>query len=591
MDLLEHFKTLSIFDQLRREQLELLAAQFKSRHYFPGEILVAQGDLGNRFFIFDGGVVSLRMTDPNGVERTVGVLPEPPIPGSDQPRKNYMGEQMMTSQEAFDYQAYAVTNVDAHILDRGDFDALINAHPDILRDLPFIEKAEYARTHGFRWVEPGERITSVFHKHWWAIIPALAQFLVAVLVAWLINLGAEFLGFGFGIALFAVGVLLSLIYFLIKLYDWHNDQYIVTTRRVAHVERELIAVELTEAVPLDKVIGSKIERSGISGIIGVSNVVIQTAGRQEGNVSFKAVSEGPAIVRQVEGARIRIRSLRAADQRERERERIQAKLREYILPHVVQKERAVAAAKVQPPPPPPPPTFTQKLRKSIHSLFELQYQRDSVTTWRKHWIVLLKQELQPVAALLVLDTAFIFYALTPDAQVLPYGGYLLGGLVLLALALGWVWWQWEDWRNDTYAVTSTQVVDAERLPLGIREKSITAQLDQIQDVRVEVQGILPSILDYGDLRIETAGQGSQMIFKSIANPRDASEEVFKHIEAQRQRVLQREIDLRDRLTIDSLIGYDRIRKEEERHRKEEEESNAARVLNEEEDDDEDNNLL
>jgi hypothetical protein len=92
------------------------------------------------------------------------------------------------------------------------------------------------------------------------------------------------------------------------------------------------------------------------------------------------------------------------------------------------------------------------------------------------------------------------------------------------------------------------------------------------------------MLGYGNLKIETAGQGSQMIFYSIAEPRQVSEEIFNHIEALRKRILQREIDLRDRVTIDSLIGYDRIRKEEERH-KQEQQSEAKVISDEEEDDD------
>lgn len=590
MDLIEHLKNIRRFEGLRYEQLESLAAQFKFRHFFPGEILVAQGELGNRFFIIDSGIVSKRTTDPNGIEQNAGVLPEPPPAGTNAPPKNYFGEQMFTTQEPFDYQAYAVTNLDTYTFDRGDFDALLKEQPDLLRALPFIEEAERKRTHGFDWVEAGEVITEVFHKHWWLIVPAGLFSLVGIVIAWIVSLIPEYLGFNIGNIVFIVGVVLAAIFFLVNMYDWRNDQYILTTQRVAHVERELVAVELTEAVPLDKVIGSKIERSGISGIIGVSNVVIQTAGRQEGNVTFRGVGEGPRIVKLIEGQRFKIRSLRAADQRERERERIQQKLREYILPHVVAKERAEAAAKVAAIPPAPPPSFRRKLQRMVHAIFEERVERDSVITWRKHWIVLLKQELRPFGALLALDVALGFYTLNPGVQSLPYGGYLLGGLVLLLSGLGWVWWEWEDWRNDTYAVTSTQVVDAERLPLGIREKSITAQLDQIQDVRVEVEGWLPSILGYGDLRIETAGQGSQMIFKEISDPRDVSEEVFKHIEALRKRVLQREIDLRDRVTIDSLIGYDRIRKEEERHKKEEEErARPGRVLNQ--DDDDDDNVL
>jgi hypothetical protein len=582
MDLVDHLKILPLFKGLKPEQLELLVSQFKSRRYLAGEPLVAQGDLGNRFFVLENGVVNLRVTDANGVEHSHGVLPAAPVPGSALPPKNYFGEQMFEMQQPFEFQAYAVTDVDAYILDRGDLDAALIMHRHLVHAMPFIEEAEHKRTHGLKWVESGEVVTAVFHKHWWALVPALAQTASIAIAVLVISFAIGFFGFSFGNIVLAIGAALVLILFALQFYDWHNDEYIMTTQRVAHVERQFISIELTEAVPFDKIIGSKVERNGIAGIIGVSDVVIQTAGRQEGSVSFAHVGNGPQIVKMIEQQRGRVRGLRAADQRERERERVQQKLREYILPHVVARERAEAAARVPPPPPPPPPSTWRRAQNFIHSMFELEMKKDTVVTWRKHWIVLLRQEYKIVLGLFGLDAIFVFLAINPGLQVLPFGGYLLAGLTLLGIGLFGVWWQWEDWRNDTYAVTMTQVIDAERLPLGIREKSITAQLDQVQDVRVEVEGILPTLLHYGNLKIETAGQGSQMVFKNIYHPREASEEIFRHIEDLRKRILERETDLRDRVTIDSLIGYDRIRKEEERHNR-----NNGGDSNKSDDDDDD----
>lgn len=565
MELVDHLRIIPLFQKLKPEQLELLASQFKTRRFFAGEALAAQGDLGNRFFVLESGVVNLRVTDANGVEQSQGVLSAEPLPGSPMPPQGYFGEQMFEMQEPFEFQAYAVTDVDAFFLDRGDLDAALLLHRQLVHAMPFIEEAEHKRTHGFEWVEPGEVVTAVFHKHWWALVPALAKTGSMAVSVLLITFLFAFFGFGIANVVLAVGAILVLIFLALQMYDWRNDEYIMTTLRVAHVEREYVSVELTEAVPFDKIIGSKVERSGISGIIGVGSVVIQTAGRQEGNVSFAHVAKADQIVKHIEQQRGRVRALRAADQRERERDRVQQKLREYIIPHIVAREHAEAAARTPPPPPAPPPSTWRRAQNLIHSLFELEMKKDVVVTWRKHWIVLLEQEYKIVLGLIGLDVVCVFLAYNPGLQVLPPGGYILVALTLLAIGLFGVWWQWEDWRNDTYAVTATQVIDAERLPLGIREKSITAQLDQVQDVRVEVEGVWATLLHFGNLKIETAGQGSQMIFHKIYHPREASEEIFKHMEDLRKRMLEREMDIRDRVTIDSLIGYDRIRKEEERH--------------------------
>lgn len=565
MELVDQLKNIPLFKGLKPAQLELLAVQFKPHRYFAGESLIAQGDLGNRFFVLKSGVVNLRLTDANGVEHSYGVLSAEPLLGAPAPPKGYFGEQLFEMQEPFEFQALAVTDVDALVLERGDLDAALLLHPHLNRAMPFIEQASRRRTYGLAWVEAGEVVTAVFRKHWWALVPTLVKTGLLAGIVLLLYLVLGFFGFTFGNFVVGIGALSGLIYFGLQFYDWRNDEYIMTTLRVAHVEREYISVELTEAVPFDKIIGSKVERSGISGILGVGNVVIQTAGRQDGNVSFTHIANPDRIVQLIEQQRGKIRALRLADQRERERERVQQKLREHILPHIVARERAQAAAGAPPLPPPPRPSFLKQLQYALRALFVLETKKGNNVIWRKHWVVLLEQEYKIVLGLLALAAVFAFLVLNQGFQVLPFGGYFLAALILFIIGLFGVWWQWEDWRNDTYAVTATQIIDAERLPLGIRETSITAQLDNIQDVRVEVKGLGPTLLHYGNLRIETAGQGSQMVFKRISHPREASEEIFKHMEELRKRVQEREMDLRDRVTIDSLIGYDRIRKEEERY--------------------------
>ena len=565
MELKEHLRKIPLFSGLGDEHLDLLASQFKPQHFHSSEDLVGQGELGSRFFIVDRGHVNQSASDVNGFEKSLGVVPTPTVAGSTVPPQTFFGEQMFTSQEPFEYRAYAITDVDTFVMERGDFDAVLLAHPHLRHAMPFIAEAEKKRTRGFEWVEEGEIVAEVFHKHWWSFLPSVITFLVGMgmaIGAHLI-LGAIHLDVGYWVI--GGGWLVMLAYLGFMIYDWRNDDYIVTNQRVAHVERQFIAIELTEAVPFDKIIGAKIERSGLAGILGVCDVVIQTAGRQEGNVSFERVGNGPAIVKLIETQRGRVRALRAADLRERERKRIQGKLRGYILPHIVAKEVAERAVQAPPPLPHKQPSIFQRLGQLVHYIFDYEEKHDVVVIWRKHWIVLLRQGWRWIVYLVVLDGLFALFALVPGLQILPAGGYILGGLVALIVGLVGMWWEWEDWRNDTYAVTATQVVDAERLPLGLREKSITAQLDQVQDVRVIVEGILPAFLGYGDLHIETAGQGSQMIFKSIRHPREAAEQIFQHIEGLRQRVVERDTDIRDRATIDALIAYDRIRKEEQRH--------------------------
>ncbi|HEX7589303.1 MAG TPA: PH domain-containing protein, partial [Anaerolineae bacterium] len=142
---------------------------------------------------------------------------------------------------------------------------------------------------------------------------------------------------------------------------------------------------------------------------------------------------------------------------------------------------------------------------------------------------------------------------------IQFPAYWLGGLAALAILLGGVLWQWEDWRNDTYAVTETTVIDSESLPLGLRSKSTIAPLDQVQNIRVDVPSTVAFFLNFGDVLIETAGQSGQMVFHSIHDPREAQEEIFRRLNDYRTRRAEKDIALQSQTVVDALLAYDRIK--------------------------------
>lgn len=84
------------------------------------------------------------------------------------------------------------------------------------------------------------------------------------------------------------------------------------------------------------------------------------------------------------------------------------------------------------------------------------------------------------------------------ALVLGAACYLLFvGLLLLH--------SWLLYYLDVWFVTNQRVVS--ELPL-----------DQIQDITVEVRGILPTMLHYGDIIVQTAGETPRFCLDNIPNP-------------------------------------------------------------------------
>jgi CRP-like cAMP-binding protein/uncharacterized membrane protein YdbT with pleckstrin-like domain len=560
MQALEQIKQIPLFAKLPAQHMTALAGIAKREHFLPGQHLVGQNDLGNRFFIIDSGLVNLRRTAPDGIERSVGVVSPHPIANAPGASKLYFGEQMFTTQEPFDCHAEAVRPTDALVFYRDDFDRLVKDRPGLTHMLGFVEAAERKRTRGFRWVEPGESIELVARKHWWALLPGLVPVAVLLVIA---IVGLFILHFFLVADILQWIALASFVVILLVLawqvYDWLNDEYLITTERIAHVERVFLTNELRESAPIDKVLGVTLDRKFPSDYFGVSTVIVLTAGRQKGSITFAYVANGEQIRKLIQGQQDRLKARMAAEARARFRQTISNELRHQLMPETVAAERA---AQGEPPPPPRParPKSTWSTVQSlIRSWLDLELKEPGRVVWRKHWIVLLGQIGKWVAGIFILDIIAFFFVVIPALQ---FPAYWLGGLVALAILLGGVLWQWEDWRNDTYAVTDSMVIDSETLPLGLNSKSTTAPLDQVQDIRVEMPGTLSFILDFGDVLIETAGQNGQMIFHSIHQPREAQEEIFRRLNDYRTRRAEKELVLQSHSVVDALLAYDRLRHEQ-----------------------------
>jgi len=83
---------------------------------------------------------------------------------------------------------------------------------------------------------------------------------------------------------------------------------------------------------------------------------------------------------------------------------------------------------------------------------------------------------------------------------------------------------WLDHYLDVWVVTSERIVDIEQK--GLFSRQISAQrLYRIQDVTADVKGILPTLLHYGNVHVQTAGTEQRFIFKQIPNPYEVTKKI------------------------------------------------------------------
>ena len=86
---------------------------------------------------------------------------------------------------------------------------------------------------------------------------------------------------------------------------------------------------------------------------------------------------------------------------------------------------------------------------------------------------------------------------------------------------------------DVYMITSNRVLDIRQNGLFSRT---VAELDlaRVQDVTSEVKGILHSLLNYGNVYIQTAGEQEHFIFEDVHRPDDIRRRLLELVEADRK---------------------------------------------------------
>lgn len=170
-------------------------------------------------------------------------------------------------------------------------------------------------------------------------------------------------------------------------------------------------------------------------------------------------------------------------------------------------------------------------------MIDLSPQEDVVFTARKHWFVFVAE----VFGLLILAVIpFILLVVVTSLNV-DVTRFLPGNAVLLITSIltGWltlVWVvlfvTWTHYYLDMIIVTDKKIVEVDQRGLFSREVSSFA-LDRIQDITIDTHGLLATLLDFGDIHIQTAGENREFVLRSAARPNNIKRRI---IEQQREAI-------------------------------------------------------
>ncbi|MEM8858158.1 MAG: cyclic nucleotide-binding domain-containing protein [Chloroflexota bacterium] len=390
---------------------------------------------------------------------------------------------------------------------RGDRAELVKDDGTVIKNLPApVQKIQLL---------PDELIFYHSQRSWkilafWLVVRAVVTLILLIGV----YLAMFFSGFGvslsllvsFGIA--SLPILSTLVYWI----DWRNAFFLVTSNQLIRSEKKLLQFNSAlEKVDISKVQSIAIEKSNfLQKWFNVGTAQITTAA-QDTVVYFDYIDQPE----QVEQAIVEVQSTYSSLEMGKRR----AEMRAVIHSHFGVNEGIQKVTGFKPTP--RPKTF----RERVQEIFVRSETKEGIT-YHKHPIALLRFLLWPsVVSILLILTWYVVNFLAQDI----FGGRTVNA-ILIFLGVGtffWFIWEFADWQNDTFQVTNQYIYDIDRLPLGLSESRKQAELNRIENVRTEKNGILPTIFNYGAVHVETAGAENNIVFENVKDPDSVQAAIFK----------------------------------------------------------------
>lgn len=130
---------------------------------------------------------------------------------------------------------------------------------------------------------------------------------------------------------------------------------------------------------------------------------------------------------------------------------------------------------------------------------------------RRHKFLLLV-EIVMFAVLAALPALVLLYLSGSDVSNFDIGAYrpfVTYGYALWLLVI-WIssFMAWTDYYLDVLVITNHRLIIANQK--GLWRRSLASfRIDRLQEINVEINGFLATLLDFGTLRAETAGHGAE----------------------------------------------------------------------------------
>ncbi len=497
-------KKIHLFRELSDGDVASFAPQLTERTFRPDETIFKEGSEPSAlYFLYQGKARVTRIRRKQKIQLAVFVP------------SDYFGEEALLDRKPRTANVEAVEEVLLLELSRADFKALLKNFPKIKPNFNVsVKSRKLARSTSFSWLALNEVIYFIARKHPILLVRALIFPSVALLFP--ITFSTWGLIVGSRIAVIVSAFLLPVIlgWAAWNIVDWGNDYYIVTNHRVIWLEKIIGIYDSRQEAPLSTVLSVNIETDQTGRILDYGSVIVRTF---VGKIQFDHVNHPYQAARMIE------------EQMERTK-LVGVQVEKEALVNTVRKKLGLTALnrvkKIEPEFKIPHPQKQSLIRIALSNMFKLRAEDSGVITYHKHWFVLVQQVWKPTFFIVMLFILMISRAIklfqSPDlafyqrtATGISFDTIAVSlPLLLVPLILWWIW-EYIDWNNDIFQVTSDTIIDLDKKPLGTEERR-SAQIENILSTEYKRIGLAGYVLNFGTVYI-TVG-GSKLAFEDVMDP-------------------------------------------------------------------------
>lgn len=153
---------------------------------------------------------------------------------------------------------------------------------------------------------------------------------------------------------------------------------------------------------------------------------------------------------------------------------------------------------------------------------------------RKHWFVYMPFGLLFILMILPVVAVMVYWSFNFETITTLNGNIIIvGASAYLLSLLGVQLFGFVDYYLDVDIVTDRRLIDIDQNGL-FKRKISELYLHQVQDVEAKVEGIAATLLHFGDVYIQTAGERENFIFRSIPHPYTVAKQIVNLHEQQYQ---------------------------------------------------------